>query len=480
MQSSNKCYRGTDESQSTVLEKDDFSSIVQDDHCVGSTTCRQEVLYKRVKLTRKRHQNNTRKFETYAEKKLNVLNSTKSSMEMARGIASSKSQRGQDDAFYVMNVNTVIRRLMEWKTNLPRVEPFYAVKCNDDPVLMKVLASFGCGFDVASKVECTKAIKLVPKDKIVYANPIKTNSFIKRARELDIGMMTFDTVEELDKVARLYPKAKLILRIATNDSSAKCRLSMKFGCDALKDGPHILKAACERGIDVIGIAFHVGSGCNDPTTFQEAIMESRALFDIGTSFGHEMKLLDIGGGFPGGEAEIGSFENMARLIGSCLDEYFPASEGVRIIAEPGRFFAHATFSLVTNVIGVKKVGAERFDDSGGTNNDDIPGFMYYMNDGVYGSFNCIFFDHTSPEGQPLFSKEGEDCFPCTIWGPTCDGLDQVEKRRMMPALSIGDWLYYEEMGAYTCSAASTFNGFAKPRVYYFADENTWKLIADST
>ena len=97
--------------------------------------------------------------------------------------------------------------------------------------------------------------------------------------------------------------------------------------------------------------------------------------------------------------------------------------------------------------------------------------MYYMNDGVYGSFNCKLFDHYSPVGGPLHSDGGAvPHFPCTVWGPTCDGLDQVEEQTSMRKMDVGEWLYYPNMGAYTCVSASNFNGFEKPKLYYFVDE----------
>ncbi|KHN86557.1 Ornithine decarboxylase [Toxocara canis] len=452
-----------------TIEEDHFSKA---QNLNANSSCHKEALFRGSKTVRR----NARKVKVLGERKVAVFKQGTNNLKVARNIALYKSKKGQEGAFFVMNVNKLVKRWWQWKRNLPRIEPFYALKCNDDPVLIKVLSKLGCGFDVASKAEFVKAVKLMTNEKIIYANPIKTKSFIKRARELGIMMMTFDSVEELNKVALLHPKARLILRIATNDSAARCPLSMKFGCDPVEDGPQILKAAAELGVAVVGISFHVGSGCTNPIAFEEAIIQAHALFDKGMELGHKMNVLDIGGGYPGADNEFQCFANIANVIASCIDKYFPDGKGVRIIAEPGRFFATAPFSLVTNIIGVRRVPAQRIAKDGITCGD---GFMYYMNDGVYGSFNCILYDHAHPEGRPLFDNDSDECFPCSIWGPTCDGLDQVEKCRMMPQLSTGDWLYYENMGAYTQSAATTFNGFEKARSYYFADENTWKLIADA-
>lgn len=100
-------------------------------------------------------------------------------------------------------------------------------------------------------------------------------------------------------------------------------------------------------------------------------------------------------------------------------------------------------------------------------------FMYYVNDGVYGSFNCILYDHAHPVPRPLMpTPEGCDQYECSIWGPTCDGLDQVLECGMLPELAVGEWVVFENMGAYTVCAASSFNGFQKPKnIYYCTEEH---------
>uniref|UniRef100_A0A183BIN2 Orn_DAP_Arg_deC domain-containing protein n=1 Tax=Globodera pallida TaxID=36090 RepID=A0A183BIN2_GLOPA len=112
--------------------------------------------------------------------------------------------------------------------------------------------------------------------------------------------------------------------------------------------------------------------------------------------------------------------------------------------------------------------------------------VVYINDGVYGSFNCILFDHFQPRGHPLFETshaveysagaETKLLFPTIIWGQTCDGLDQVEAQTEMRKMNVGEWLYYENMGAYTSVAASNFNGFSVPNSFYAISESAWKAI----
>ncbi|KAI6189873.1 Ornithine decarboxylase [Aphelenchoides bicaudatus] len=415
------------------------------------------------------------RYEVIGDKKVRIVSENTETLEFARQVAKEKDATDEDNAFAVLNLSSLVDRFFEWKEKLPRIEPFYAVKCNNDPILLKVLADLGAGFDCASKGEVDAILenKLVDPSRIIYANPCKTRSFIQHAVNRDVNLMTFDNEEELLKIVALHQKPEMVLRIKAADTTAQCQLSAKYGCEPSDEAPRLLKRAAELSIQIVGISFHVGSGCHDPSAFQPAIEHARRLFDIGSSFGHQMNLLDIGGGFPGYDTQL--FDKIVSVIKPCLDEYFPPTPGLKIIAEPGRYFASAPMSIIANVISAVQVPASRIDEN---NKSPEHAYMYYINDGVYGSFNCLLFDHYHPSGQPLFEDENGQCkhFLSTVWGPTCDALDCVERSTHLRRLEIGDWLYYPNMGAYTAVAASNFNGFDTPKTIHFMDEVTWNAI----
>ncbi|KAI5102579.1 ornithine decarboxylase, partial [Silurus meridionalis] len=381
------------------------------------------------------------------------------------------------DAFFVADLGDVLKKHLRWARALPRVKPFYAVKCNDSRVIVETLATLGTGFDCASKTEIQLVQSLgVEPSRIIYANPCKQVSQIKYASAHGVQMMTFDSEVELMKVARSHDNAKLVLRIATDDSKAVCRLSVKFGA-TLKNSRLLLERAKELGLDIIGVSFHVGSGCTDPETYTQAIADARCVFDMGAELGYNMTLLDIGGGFPGSDDSKLKFEEITAVINPSLDKYFPADCGVRIIAEPGRFYVASAYTLAVNIIA-KKVNMK--EQSGSDDEDDGTSdrtLMYYVNDGVYGSFNCILFDHAHV--TPIVHKKAkpdERIYPCSIWGPTCDGLDRIVELCALPDRQVGDWLLFENMGAYTVAASSTFNGFQKPDIYYVMSRKAWQRM----
>lgn len=595
-----------------------------------------------------------------------------------------------EDAFYVVDLGVLASQVYQWRKYFPRVEPFYAVKCNPDPVLVQTLALLGCNFDCASQQEIQivkKAwndLSLPRQPRIIYANPCKARKHLIYAVTQGVRLVTFDNVQEVHKCAQISSKIELVLRIVTDDRGSQCRLSSKYGAPKAR-WRNLLRAAKTCGLNVVGVSFHVGSGCRDAIKYELALKDSRELFDLAKEeFGFEMTLLDIGGGFPGEthstwnpeeldkfdpeyeeEAnnqeglEQGSqhntddkqdtpaatgddtpymyFQEIAEQVAPMIDRLFPPH--IRVIGEPGRYFVAAAATLVTAVVGARsnelddkeflpepipdqQTSREIFErsredehalvrhtraksgdacsDTGGevwgtiteelnqyaqhfakqtfvtqetdAYNDgldlyqedfdtaaDLLGvpderqmqsivhsvegmaksiamgeqqdntllslaaageavvngmvmqavqdsaplqddYSYYLNDGVYGAFNNLMFDHatvrprvlrlsptttannnttTNTEGQPdssnsLGSGSGSDSekdkeqnlYASTVFGPTCDSIDVISRSVLLPKLKIGDWLYFQNMGAYTMAAASSFNGFTPTEKMY--------------
>lgn len=283
-----------------------------------------------------------------------------------------------EKAFFVSDLSQVYRQHLRWKACLPEIQPFYgtsrspllsfmwsstessmpyllltAVKCNPDPYVIRLLAALGTGFDCASNGEISQIINIgINPDRIIFANPCKAVSFVRNASKMGVDMMTFDNADELYKIARTHARAKLVIRILTDDTKSLCRLGLKFGAPLITV-PGLLAKAKELGLDVVGVSFHVGSGCYDPSVYTDAIMRAREAFDMGKEAGYLFNLLDVGGGF-----EDALFEQAAKFLTEALDQYFPDRRGIRVIAEPGRFYVSKAFSLATNVIARRAPFAE--------------------------------------------------------------------------------------------------------------------------
>jgi len=310
---------------------------------------------------------------------------------------------GREKAFYVNDVGVVERQHARWVNNLPRVRPFYAVKCNPDPTLLRVLAGVGCGFDCASAAEIDAALSMgVPQADIIFANPVKSIRDLKYAREVGVKKMTFDNEAELYKIKEHHPEAELVMRLLADDSGSTMKFGVKFGAPQVQV-PGLMSTAHALKLKLIGCSFHIGSGCFDVHSYEKAIALAKSVFDKAEEMGlPKMTLLDIGGGFPGNPNEnersgdTPAFEEFASVIRASLSEHFPEGCGVEVIGEPGRYMATAWSTLFVMVQG------KREEPKPADSKDSRRKFLYYINDGVYGSFNCIMFDHAHPEPIPAY------------------------------------------------------------------------------
>lgn len=257
--------------------------------------------------------------------------------------------------------------------------------------------------------------------------------------------MTFDNSDELYKVKRFFPDAELFLRILTDDSTSLCRLSDKFGA-SLDTALDLLTLAKDLDLNVTGVSFHVGSGASDPQSFEKAVRDARTVFDQAADVGYSLKTLDVGGGFSGD-----LFESMANVLSKALDENFPST--VRIIGEPGRYYVASAFTLACNIIARRD-----FQDPATMETN----YMLYLNDGVYGNFSSLIFDHQIASPRILSKRDRSTrSTEYSLWGPSCDGIDRITGSCTLHGLlDVGDWLYFEEMGAYTRCSATKFNGFS--------------------
>ncbi|XP_051245109.1 ornithine decarboxylase-like isoform X1 [Dicentrarchus labrax] len=386
--------------------------------------------------------------------------------------------KDSEQPFYVANLDDMVKKHLRWLTALPRVKPFYALKCNSSPAVLRTMIALGTGFDCASKGEIQLALSLgVAPDKIIYAHTTKARSHIKYARTHGVNMMTFDSEDELVKISFCHPTARLVLRIAVDDTCSVIRLSSKFGA-RLGTVDKLLGRARELDLDVIGVSFHVGSGCTESSAFKQAIADARHVFDIANKLGFQMTLLDIGGGFPGRNDFKVTFEEVSEVINGALDEYFPSDSEVEIIAEPGRYYVESSFTLAANVIA-KRVILDDTEHSEIVENSRDRTMMYYLNDGLYGSLSPIVDEPSYYKFEPYCHravKSSEQKYQSIIWGPTCDSTDKLSDDYWLPELHVGDWLLIDNSGAYTVSLCTEYCGFERTRIYPVVTAETWHAL----
>jgi ornithine decarboxylase len=356
----------------------------------------------------------------------------------------------------VVDHEVIRRNYASFRRHLPKVQAYYAVKANPAPEIVQTLYNAGASFDVASLAEFLlvhEYIQHLPAkerqdfiwDKIIYANPIKPKETLQALDEYK-PLLTYDNYEELAKIKRFAPHAGLVLRLRVPNTGSMVELSSKFGCET-GEAVNLILEAFRIGLVVEGLSFHVGSQCANFDNFVQALNIAAAVMEEARSRGHEVKILDIGGGFPVPyDRHVKPFPVLARKINAEINRLF--AKDIQILAEPGRFLVATAATAVSRVIG-KAVR------DGKT--------CYYVDDSVYHTFSGIIFDHCQYHLKSFRRGETEIC---TVFGQTCDGMDTISQSEELPKLEIDDLLYSEDIGAYSNASSTWFNGFAPAKVVH--------------
>ena len=355
-------------------------------------------------------------------------------------------------SIYISSPKFIVHLVNKFHSMMPRVIPHYAVKCNDDEVLLKTLLANGVNFDCASSSEIRKVMSLGAKpEQIIFAHTVKNPDDIVFARLAGVNVATFDSTYEIDKMKIYHQDCELVLRIRCDDPNATISLGSKYGANH-EDIPDLLQYAFDHNINVVGISFHVGSGSRNPDAFYRAIKHAKEAFDVATNIGHKMKLLDIGGGFHADFDEDGDLSTcVIDYINDGLKDFFDTND-VKVIAEPGRFFAEHYSALCVKIIGKRK-------------RDGV--FEYFINDGTYSGFSNCIFEKSVPEMNIVRKiNDDEPEFPSVIYGCTCDSVDIIRDSIILPELHVDDWLFVNSWGAYTNVLVTKFNGFGQYEVVY--------------
>lgn len=354
----------------------------------------------------------------------------------------------------VLSLKQIEANYMCLKTYMPRARVFYAIKANPHPEILKTMIKLGSSFDVASDGEIRTLHDMgVEGERLIYANPVKTGGGLQACRECGVSKMTFDSASEIEKIRAICPDATVLLRLRIDNSSAHVDLNKKFGA-AKEHALNLMLKAKEAGLDMAGIAFHVGSQTVSADPYLHGLDIARELFEEAAAAGLKLRILDIGGGFPIPEPKVRfNLPEMLKQINARLDEDFP---GIDVWAEPGRYICGTAVNLITSVIGVNERGGQPW---------------YFLDEGLYGTFSGVIFDQW--DFKLISFKEGEERVAATFAGPSCDSLDIMFRGKMTVPLEVGDLLLVPSCGAYTSASATTFNGFSKAQFV------VWEDICDS-
>jgi ornithine decarboxylase len=334
---------------------------------------------------------------------------------------------------FVFCPKKLVQNVTVWKKYLPSVNLYYAMKCNPHPKIINTLSKLDIDFECAAVSEIKQCLPF-NKD-IIFGHPHKTKSQIMYAKDFGISKMVYDTLYQLNLMHSIYPKSQPILRIQSCEELSKIKFNKKFGAED-NDLDELMDFHSKNKYNLHGISFHVGSKCYYPEQYCSTIDKIQTLIN---KYNLKINIIDIGGGFPTFNEE--EFKNHANVIQTYINKH-PSLQKYKFVGEPGRYVVDSAMDLKVKVIN-KKV-------RDGVN-------VYYINDGIYGSFNGILSD-----GREVSVISNNTKIKSILYGQTCDSFDKIECE--LPEYNIGDIIEFKNFGAYSWASATNFNGFQPAKI----------------
>ncbi|GAA4429377.1 type III PLP-dependent enzyme [Actinokineospora soli] len=358
-------------------------------------------------------------------------------------------ERAPDTPCLVVDLDAVRANYRALRGELPEAGVFYAVKANPAPEVVRALVDEGSAFDVASVGEIDLCLAQgAGPESLSYGNPIKKARDIAYAYARGVRRFTFDSDDDLEKLAANAPGAQVWCRFLVDAPDSGTPFGKKFGC-APEMAARLLVRAAELGMDVRGACFHVGSQHTDPAAWVAGIAQAAGIGALTAARGVELSSLNLGGGFPASYVTAApALREHATAIRAAVAENFATPP--ELLIEPGRAVVATAGMIRSEVVLVsRKSDADdrrwvyldigRYQGLAETENEYIAYRLRTAHDGG------------APDG------------PVVIAGPTCDGDDVIYQRtlyRLPLALRAGDHVDILDTGAYTSSYASvSFNGF---------------------
>lgn len=372
-----------------------------------------------------------------------VVNSVSKNYKLIEKINCSTQFIKNGESIMTININNIKNKLDEWKQHMGNITPYFAVKSLPDPIVCNQFSHFDC----ASTGELQMIQKLNKKNNIIFANTCKRPSDIEYAFNNNINFFTLDSEEELNKIQSKNDNFDFLVRLSVDDSHAQVKFSNKFGISTIDEFKNIVDKINDKN-NLLGFSFHVGSGQTDINAYINAINKMEYYIDYLKSYNkklyNKLNTIDIGGGF-NKKTDLGLIN---KSIQSKLNKY----NDFNWIAEPGRYFAESCATLICPIILKKK-----------KNNKTI----IVIPNSIYHSFSNKFYDNFQ---MSCLKKDNsnEEHEMGMIVGDTCDGIDIIYEGYIPTGLNIGDIIIFDNMGAYTFSSSSNFNGFAPPKHFYLS------------
>lgn len=338
---------------------------------------------------------------------------------------------------WIYDKDALLQQTYTWSKQIPWIKPYYAVKSNPLPYLLKDLVEyrttddFHVGLDVASIKETTSALTHTTLDNTIYTNPHTIPHELNENRKFHVKVV--DSLCELELLHKHNIHCPILIRMNSGITMANINLNSKFG--ATRDEAYdIVNLANKYNYPIQGVSFHIGSGgtFSRKEAFKNAYyINALPILEYIELFNKEKLVLNVGGGF---------------LYDTDLQDSLGWTKDLpyTMIAEPGRYFSEPSHHLLVQVIAKTPKGI-------------------FIDNGIYHELNCFHRDHwTMPKLVYCIQNNKINSVNSyksdVVFGPTCDSYDTLGKQVLPLDIDVGDWILLPNMGAYTNAGMVEFNG----------------------
>ncbi|MDX1582754.1 MAG: bifunctional aspartate kinase/diaminopimelate decarboxylase [Thermoanaerobaculia bacterium] len=358
---------------------------------------------------------------------------------------------------YVYDQRTLRRQAERLTALSPISRVFYAIKANENPDVLRVFERAGIGFECVSPGEIDHVRSTFPDlatDRILFTPNFAAKSDYESALARNVWV-TLDNLHPLEKWPDLFKGRSILLRIDPGQGHGHHKhvrtagMHSKFGI-APQELPALSRLLSEKGIRVVGLHAHVGSGVKRPTAWIETARTLASHLELFP----EVQIVNVGGGL-GVVERPGDSALDLEAMSSTLERFRSEHPGIELWIEPGRFLVSEAGVLLTTVTQLKRKGPVRYVGVDA-------GFNSLLRPALYGSYHEI-VNLSRLHEPPVIVAE--------VVGPICDTGDVLGHGRALPETEEGDVLLIATAGAYGRVMASDYN-LRPPAGEVFLEEGT--------
>jgi diaminopimelate decarboxylase len=369
--------------------------------------------------------------------------------------------------------NTYRRALKAFKNRYPRVQFAWSYKTNYLDAVCKIYHQEGSWAEVVSGFEYDKALRNgVPGNRIIFNGPDKTVDDLKKAIQND-SLIHIDHLDELYTIVNLTDelnkKPRVAIRVNMDTGIYPMWDRFGFNYENGQAWDALNKIMASGKMELVGLHCHIGTFMLSTKAYGVAATKlSDLALGIQKKYNHQIKYIDLGGGFPSRNTLKGSYlpgqdinpdiDDFAEEISSALLRANFAPDNLPLlILETGRALIDEAGYILGTVISNKRSATGKR-----TTIIDI---------GVNLLFTSYWYDHKISPAQE-FTHFSEFT---TVYGPLCMNIDVVRDNALLPLLNKGDRFVIHHVGAYNMTQWMQFITL-RPRIVLIDQESNVHVI----